>query len=76
MCDPKVQHQRHWTRRIREVASKLDVPTMMTPASRDLLHFHFVCCAEKVSDLTNHPVVSLLSTRVGSTSAEVVTKNI
>ncbi len=60
--------------RIREVASQLDVPTLLTPDSRHLLCFHFVCCVEKVSDLINRPVVSLLSIRVGGTSAEVVTK--
>ena len=76
MCDAKVQHQRHWARRIREVAAQLDVPTMLTPASSHLLSFHFVCCAEKIHDLVNRLVVSLLSTRVGSTSAEVVTKSI
>ena len=76
MRDAKVQHQRHWAHRIREVASQLDVPTMLTPASSHLLRFHFVCCAEKIRNLVNRPVVSLLSTRVGSTSAEVVTKSI
>ena len=76
MCDTEVQHQRHRTPHIREVTSKLDVPTLLTPASSHLLRFHFVCCAEKVSDLTNLPVVSLLGTRVGGTSAEVVPKRI
>ena len=76
MGDAKVQHRRHRTRHIREVPSQLDVPTMLTPASSQLLRFHFVCCAEKVSDLTNRPVVSLLGTRVGGTSSEVVPKRI
>ena len=31
-----------------------------------------MCCAKKVSKLVNHPVVSLLGTRVSGTSAEVV----
>jgi hypothetical protein len=74
MCDAKVQHQRHRVHGIREVVSQLDVPTLLTPVSTHLLRFHFVCCAEKVSDLSNCPVVSLLSTRVGGMSAEVVTK--
>ncbi len=74
--DAEVQHQRHRARGIREVASQLDVPTLLTPASSHLLRFHFVCCAEKVSKLINRPVVSLLGTRVGGTSAEVVTKSI
>jgi hypothetical protein len=62
------------THHLREVTSQLDVPTLLTPASSHLLRFHFVCCAEKVSALTNRPVVSLLllGTRVGGTSAEVV----
>jgi hypothetical protein len=72
--DEEVQHQRHRTRHIREVTSQLDVPTLLTPAPDHLLCFHFVCCVEKVSDLINHPVVSLLNTRVVGTSAEVVTK--
>ena len=33
-------------------------------------------CEQEVSDLINRPVVSLLGTRVGSTSAEVVTKSV
>ncbi len=48
--DVEVQHQRHRSRRIHEVASQLDVPTLLTPAPNHLLRFHFVCCAEKVSD--------------------------
>ena len=74
MGDVKVQHQRD--RRIREVVIQLDVPTFLTPASSHLLCFHFVCCAKEVSDLINLPVVSLLGTRVGGTSAEVVTKRV
>ncbi len=31
MGDTEVQHQRHRTHRIREVASQLDVPTLLTP---------------------------------------------
>ena len=49
MGDVEVQYQRHRARRIREVASQLDVPTLLTPASSHLLRFHFVCCAEKVT---------------------------
>ena len=77
VVDAEVQDQRHWARRIRKVGSQLDVPTMlMDLAVSHLLRFHFVCCAEKVSDLTNRPVVRLLGTRVGGTSAEVVPKRI
>jgi hypothetical protein len=38
--------------------------------------FHFVCGVEEVSDLIDHPVLNLLDTRVGGTSAEMVTKRI
>jgi hypothetical protein len=31
MGDTEVQHQRHRTQRIREVASELDVSTLLTP---------------------------------------------
>ena len=71
MGDTEVKHQRHRTRRILEVT-----PTSLTSAPSHLLRFHFVCCAEKVSDLTNRPVVCLLGTRVGGTSAKVVPKRI
>jgi hypothetical protein len=76
MWNAEVQHQRHRTRHIREVTSQFDIPTSPTPASSHLLRFHFVFCAEKVSDLINRPVVSLLGTRVGGTSAEVVPQSI
>ena len=76
MCDAEVQHQRHRTRRIRKVTSQLNVPASLTPALSHLLRFHFVGCAKEVSNLTNRPVVSLLGTRVGGTSAEVVPKRI
>ena len=68
MGDEKVQDQRH------EVGSQLDVPTLLTPSSSNLLRFHFVCCAEKVSELINRPVVRLLGTRVTGTSVEMITK--
>ncbi len=70
--DEEIQHQRHRTRRIREVTSQFDVPTSMTPTRSHLLCFHFVGCAKEVRNLINLPVVSLLDTRVGRTSAEVV----
>ena len=76
MGDAKVQHQRHRSRRIREVVSQLDVPTLLPPASNHLLCFHFVCCEEKVSELINHPVVTLLVTRVVGTSTEMIVKSV
>jgi hypothetical protein len=32
----------------------------------------FVCCAKKVSKLIDRPVVSLLGTRMGGTSTEMI----
>ena len=76
MNDVEVQHQGHLARRLREVASQLDVPTLLTPVPSHLLCFHFVCCAEKVSDLINRPVVSLLGTRMSGTSTKMIAKSI
>jgi len=70
----EVQDQRHRVHLIRKVGSQIDVPTIMTPAFRHQLCSHFVCCVEKVSELINHQVVSLLDTRVGGTSTEMITK--
>ena len=72
MDDTEVKHQRHRTRRIREVSGQLDVSTSLTSAPSHLLRFHFVCFAKEVSKLINSAVVRLLGTRVGSASAEVV----
>jgi hypothetical protein len=68
--------QRHRTRRVRVVTSQLNVPTSLTSAPSQLLRFRFVCCAKEVSDLINHPVVSLRDIRVDGTNAEVVTQRI
>jgi hypothetical protein len=57
----------------RKVFRDLNVPTMMTPTLNDLLCFYYMCGAEKVSDLINHPVVCLFGTRVGGTCVKVVT---
>jgi len=61
------------------VTKQLDVPTIMSPAFRHLLCFHFVCCSKKIrgqriDQPVNRPVVSLLGTRVGGTSTEMITK--
>ena len=76
MGDAEIQHQRHRARRVRKVGRQLDVPTMMTPTFNHLWCFHFLCCAEKVSELNNRPVVSLFGTRVGGTREKVVTKRV
>jgi hypothetical protein len=47
---------------------------MLTPAFNHLLCFNFVRCAKKVSKLINRPVVSLLGTRMGGTSTEMITQ--
>ena len=73
MNDTEIQHQRHRARRIRKVSRELDVPTMLTPTFDDLLCFYFMCCAEKVSNLINRPVVCRLGTRGGGTRVKVVT---
>ncbi len=76
MCDAEVQHQRHRTRRVREVTSQLDVPTSLTPAPGHLLCFYFVGCAKEVSKLINHPVVSLFGTRVSGTGANMIAESV
>jgi hypothetical protein len=76
VVDAEVQDQRHWARRIRKVGHQLDVPTMLTPVLRHLLRFHFVCCAEKVTELINRLVVNLFGTRVGGTSTEMIAESI
>ena len=74
--DEDIQHQRHRTRRIREVTSQLNVPTSLTPAPSHLLRFYFVGCAKEVSSLINRPVVSLFGTRVGGTGTNMIAKSI
>ena len=71
MDDPEVQDQRHRDRLIHEVVIQLDVPTLVSPVSSDLFRFHFVCCVDKVSDLINHSVVSLLVVYYESRKREV-----
>jgi hypothetical protein len=46
---------------------------MLTLTFNDLLCFYFMCRAEKVSNLINHPVVCLFGNRVGGTRVKVVT---
>jgi hypothetical protein len=74
--DMEIQHQRHRTRRIREVTSQLNVPTSLTPALNHLLRFYFVGGAKEVSNLINRPVVSLFGSGMGSTGADMITKHI
>jgi hypothetical protein len=47
---------------------------MLTPAFNLLLCFDLVRYAKKVNKLINHPVVSLLGTRMGGTSTEMITQ--
>ena len=76
MGDAEVQHQRHRTRLILEITSPFDAPTSLAPVLSHLLCFYFVGCAKGVSNSINRPVVSLLGTQVGGTSAEVVPERI
>ena len=76
MCNVEVQYQRNRTSHIREITSQFNIPTSLTPALNHLLCFHFVGCAKEVRNLTNHPVVILLDTRLGGTSAEVIPNRI
>jgi hypothetical protein len=47
---------------------------MLTPAFHHLVGLGFVCCAKKVNKLIDRPVVSLLGTRMGGTSTEMITQ--
>ena len=62
--------------RVCHISRQINVPTILTPAFNHLLCFNFVRCVEKVSKLINHPVVSLLGTRVCGTSTEMITQSI
>ena len=74
--DAEIQHQRHQTRRIREVTSQLNVPTSLTPAPSHLLRFYFVGCTKEVTNVINRRVVSLFGTQVGGTGANMVAMSI
>jgi hypothetical protein len=54
----------------------LDVPTLLTPAPSHVSRFCSMRGAKEVSNLVNRPIVDLLSTRVDSTSAEVVPQGV
>jgi hypothetical protein len=45
---------------------------MMTPVFNHLVGLDFECCAKKVSESIDHSVVSLLDTRMGGTSTEMI----
>jgi hypothetical protein len=59
MGDEEIQHQRHWDHHVHKVGSQFNVPTMSTLDFNHVLCFHFVCCVEKFSELSNRPVVVL-----------------
>jgi hypothetical protein len=52
---------RHRAQRVRKVCFQLDIPTMSTPAFSKVLSLGVMCGVEKVSQLFNHPVMSLLT---------------
>ena len=76
MDDEKIQHQRHRTRRIREVTRQLDVLTSLTPDPIHLLRFYFVGGVKEVINLINHPVVSLFGSGMGRTGVNMIDKSI
>jgi hypothetical protein len=49
---------------------------MPTPAFSYVLRLEFICCAEKVSQLLNRPVMSLFGNRMSGTSTEMVSHRI
>jgi hypothetical protein len=58
----------HRTHLIRELGYQLNVSTTLTPAPSHLLNFKLVGCEKLVIKVINCPIMSLLGTRVGSTS--------
>ena len=48
----------------------------MSPVPSHLLSFNLVDGVKEINNLINHPIMSLLDTRVGGTRAHVVTKSI
>ncbi len=62
--DVEVQDKRNRTRRVRKVDRQLDIPTMSTPAFSNVFRLGVMCGTEKVSQLLNHPVMSLFGTRM------------
>ena len=59
--DVEIHRQSHRTRLILEVTNQFNVPTSLTPVPSHLLRFYFVGFAKEVSNLINHPVVSLFA---------------
>ena len=74
--DAEIQHQRHRTRRIREIVSQLNVTTSLTPAPSHLLSLYPMCCAKQVSELLDCPIVSLFGSGMGRTGANMIAKSI
>ena len=68
MGDTEVHHQRDRVRRVRKVCFQLDIPTMSTLVFCNVLRLGVMCGVEKVSQLINHPVMSLFDTRMSGTS--------
>jgi hypothetical protein len=59
--DAEVQHQRYRARLVRMVGHQLNIPTMSTPVFSNVLRLGCMCGTEKVSQLFNRPVMSLLA---------------
>ncbi len=71
--DVEILHQKHRIRRVLKVGLQLNIPTMPTPDFSYMLRLDFMCCAKKVTELVNHPFVSLFDTRMSGTSTEMIT---
>ena len=76
MDDEEVQHRRYGSLLVHEVTHELDVPTSLTLTPNHQLRFYFVGCTKEVSNLINHPVVSLFGSRVNGTGVDVVVKRV
>ncbi len=76
MGDAEILHQRHRTRRIRNLDRQVNIPTMSTPGFSYVLCLDIIRCVEKVRQLLNRPVMSLFGNRMSGTSTEMVSHRI
>ncbi len=75
--DVEIQHQTHRTQRIRvTVRRSTRCPHITDPTPRHLLSFIPMGCVKEVSDLINHPVVSLFGSGMDNTGANMIDKSI
>jgi hypothetical protein len=74
--DTEVRDQRNRAHRFRLVGHQFNFPTMSTPDFSNVLRLGCMCGTEKVSQLINHPFMSLFDTRMSGTSTEMVSHRI